>query len=84
MPSQDALGEMKDAKSFKEKNLATAEKTMETLQVELRKRKKELDMLQQSEPKLEKELNGLTEAMKRMKSEKVLLMDCSTFCWKAL
>merc|ERR1711965_979984 len=34
MPSQDALGEMKDAKSFKEKNLATAEKTMETLQVE--------------------------------------------------
>ena len=60
---------MKDAKAFKEKNLATAEKTMESLQGELRKRQKEMELLRNSEPKLEKELTGLTEAMAKMRSE---------------
>lgn len=69
MPTQDALGEMKDARSFKEKNLATAEKTMESLKGEHRKRQKELELLRNSEPKLEKELTGLTEAMTKMRSE---------------
>ena len=45
LPSQEALGEMKDNKSFKEKNLATAERTMASLQAEHRKREKELEIL---------------------------------------
>jgi len=36
LPSREALSEMKDNKSFKEKNLATAERTMSSLQVNLR------------------------------------------------
>lgn len=66
MPSREALGEMKDNKSFKEKNLATAERTMATLQAELRKREKELDILRSSEPKLQRELHGLRDSMNRM------------------
>merc|ERR1711991_772776 len=66
LPSQEALGEMKDNKSFKEKNLATAERTMASLQAEHRKREKELEILKTSEPKLQRELSGLREAMNRM------------------
>ena len=66
LPSKEALGEMKDNKSFKEKNLATAERTMASLQAEHRKREKELEILKTSEPKLQRELSGLREAMNRM------------------
>ena len=33
MPSQEVLSEMESTKSFKEKNMATAQRTMESLQV---------------------------------------------------
>lgn len=66
LPTQEALGEMKDNKSFKEKNLATAERTMASLQAEHRKREKEMEILKSSEPKLERELTGLRESMSRM------------------
>lgn len=69
LPSQDAHLEMEDAKAFKEKNLATAQRTMESLQNERKKREKELEMLRTSEPKLMNELSGLREAMARMRSE---------------
>ena len=45
LPTQEALGEMKDNRTFKEKNLATAERTMASLQAEHRKREKELEIL---------------------------------------
>jgi len=69
MPSQEALGDMEDAKTFKEKNLATAKKTMESLQAERKKREKELELLRESEPKLHKELANLRENIARMQSE---------------
>ncbi len=69
MPSQEALGEMTNAKAFKEKNLATAQRTMESLQQERRKREKEIEMLRSSEPKLMNELGALREAMSRMRSD---------------
>ena len=69
MPSQDAVGEMQDAKTFKERNLVTAQKTMENLQAEKKKREKELETLRNSEPKLIKEINGLKEEMTRLRNE---------------
>ena len=57
---------MEDARTFKEKNLATAQRTMESLQQEKRKRERDLDLLRISEPKLVKELNGLKESISRM------------------
>ena len=69
MPSQDAASEMEDAKAFKERNLATAQRTMDSLLNERKKREKELEMLRTSEPKLMNELSGLREAMSRMRSE---------------
>lgn len=69
MPSQEAHLEMEDARTFKEKNLLTAQKTMESLLAERRKREKELDLLRSSEPKLMSELSNLRESMSRMRSE---------------
>jgi chromosome segregation ATPase len=69
MPTQESLGEMKDAKTFKAKNLATAEKTMEALQKELKKRQNEIEILRNSEPKLAKELTSLSDAMTKMRGE---------------
>jgi intraflagellar transport protein 74 len=69
MPSQDAVGEMQDAKTFKERNLVTAQKTMQNLQAERKKRGKELETLRNSEPKLIKEIGGLKEEMTRLNSE---------------
>jgi len=69
MPSQEAMGEMEEAKTFKEKNLATAKRTMESLQAERKKREKELELLRDSEPKLHKELGSLRENIARMQSE---------------
>lgn len=69
MPTQDAVGEMQDAKTFKERNLQTAQKTMENLQAEKKKRERELETLRNSEPKLVKEINGLKDEMARLKNE---------------
>ena len=69
MPSQEAMGEMEDTKTFKEKNLATAKRTMESLQAERKKREKELDLLRDSEPKLNKELAALRDNIARMQAE---------------
>ena len=60
------LGEMEDQRTFKEKNLATAQRTMESLLAEKRKRERDLDLLRISEPKLVKELNGLKESISTM------------------
>jgi chromosome segregation ATPase len=49
MPDQETRGGLEESKSFKEKNLRTAEKTMESLQMEKRKREKELESLVNSE-----------------------------------
>lgn len=69
LPTKDALGEMEDARAFKEKNLNTAQRTMESLVAERKKREKELEMLRSSEPKLMGELSNLRESMGRMRSE---------------
>lgn len=69
LPDAGVMGEMEDAKAFKERNLATAQKTMETLQMEKTKRERELEMLRSSEPKLIREISGLKEAMGRMNEE---------------
>ncbi len=69
IPSIDVMNEMENAKQFKEKNLITAQKTMESLMSEKKKREKELDMLKSSEPKLLNELNNLRENIIKMKNE---------------
>jgi len=69
MPSQEAMGEMEETKTFKEKNLVTAKRTMESLVAEKKKREKELDLLRDSEPKLHKELASLRDNIARMQSE---------------
>mmetsp|Transcript_7547 Transcript_7547/g.11198 ORF Transcript_7547/g.11198 Transcript_7547/m.11198 type:complete len:604 (-) Transcript_7547:179-1990(-) len=69
LPDAGVMGEMEDAKAFKERNLATAQKTMESLQAERVKREKELEMLRSSEPKLLREISGLKESMARMNEE---------------
>lgn len=69
MPSQEGRDEMDKARSFKEKNLATAQRTMESLLQERRKREREIEMLRSSEPKLMKELTTLRESMSRMRGE---------------
>mmetsp|Transcript_8599 Transcript_8599/g.9120 ORF Transcript_8599/g.9120 Transcript_8599/m.9120 type:complete len:597 (+) Transcript_8599:66-1856(+) len=69
LPDADVLGEMEDAKAFKERNLATAQKTMESLQMEKMKREKELAQIRSSEPKLIREIAGLKESMTRMNEE---------------
>lgn len=69
LPDADVKAEMEDAKIFKERNLATAKKTMESLTVERNKRQKELEMLRSSEPKLVREIAGLKEAMTKMNAE---------------
>jgi chromosome segregation ATPase len=69
MPSQEAVEEMETAKAFKEKNLATAQRTMESLVAEKKKREREMEMLRSSEPKLLAELSSLRESMSRMRGE---------------
>jgi intraflagellar transport protein 74 len=69
LPTTEALQEMESAKQFKEKNLLTAQKTMENLVSEKKKRERELDLLRASEPKLMTELTNLREAMSKMRSE---------------
>lgn len=69
LPTKDAMGEMEDARAFKEKNLNTAQRTMESLIAERKKREKELEMLRSSEPKLMGELSNLRESMGKMRSE---------------
>jgi intraflagellar transport protein 74 len=75
MVTPDALNEMEDAKTFKEKNIATAQKTMESLHAEKRKREKELEVLRSSEPKLAKELSNLKDSMTRMSNEIIAFQD---------
>lgn len=69
MPTQEALGEMEDAKAFKERNLATAQRTMESLQKERAKIEANLVALRNSEPRMNEELTRLKQAMPRMKTE---------------
>ncbi len=69
VPSQEMRGEMESARNFKEKNLATAQRTMDSLAAEKKKREKELEMLRSSESKLVNELSNLRDAMARMKNE---------------
>jgi chromosome segregation ATPase len=69
MPSIEAMNEMENAKQFKEKNLYTAQKTMESLLSEKKKREKELEMLKSSEPKLVNELSNLRDNILKMKNE---------------
>jgi intraflagellar transport protein 74 len=69
LPTQEAMGEMEEAKHFKEKNLATAKRTMESLFAEKKKRERELEILRTSEPRLTAELNDLRQLMTRMHSE---------------
>lgn len=69
LPDADVRAEMEDAKVFKERNLATAKKTMESLTAERNKRERELEMLRSSEPKLIREIAGLKDAMVRMNAE---------------
>jgi intraflagellar transport protein 74 len=75
MPTPEAMNEMENAKQFKEKNLMTAQKTMESLMSEKKKREKELEMLKSSEPKLLNELNNLRENMGKMRIEMEELSD---------
>ena len=60
MPSVETMNEMESTRSFKEKNMATAQRTMEGLQKEKAKREKELLILRDSEPKLTREVSRLT------------------------
>ena len=69
-------GEMEDQRTFKEKNLATAQRTMESLQAEKRKRERDLDLLRISEPKLVKELSGLKESIARMVKDMQVCVGC--------
>jgi uncharacterized phage infection (PIP) family protein YhgE len=69
LPNQETYSEMEEAKVFKEKNLVTAQKTMESLTVEKKKRANELELLKQSEPRLRKELETIKETMARMRRE---------------
>lgn len=75
MPTPEVMQEMESAKQFKEKNLMTAQKTMESLLSEKKKREKELEMLKSSEPKLINELNNLKENIQKMKYEMDELSD---------
>jgi hypothetical protein len=73
---------MEDQRTFKEKNLATAQRTMESLQAEKRKRERDLDLLRISEPKLVKELSGLKESIARMvKDMQVSVCVCVRAMW---
>ena len=69
MVTPEQYGDMEDNKTFKEKNLATAQKTMESLQVEKKKRERELELLKSSEPKLRQELSNVRESMLRMRAD---------------
>eukprot|EP01034_Spumella_vulgaris_P025433 gene25433-31896_t len=69
MPSQEGRDEMDKARDFKERNLATAQKTMESLLQEKRKREREMEMLRSSEPNLMNELRTMRESMSRMRTD---------------
>lgn len=69
LPNQETYSEMEEAKVFKEKNLMSAQKTMESLTIEKKKREHELELLKQSEPRLRKELETVKETMARMRRE---------------
>lgn len=73
--SRQAMGEMEAAKNFKQKNLQTAQRTMESLQAERRKRERELEMLKSSEPKLAREVDTLTKTLKEMRGETKAMSD---------
>jgi intraflagellar transport protein 74 len=75
IPSQEAALELQRDKNFKEKNLLTAQRTMESLMVEKRKREKEIEALRISEPKFTAELASLKENVARMRSEMVAFQD---------
>ena len=71
---------MEDQKTFKERNLATAQKTMESLLAEKRKRERDLDLLRISEPKLLKELTNLKENISRMHRDMQVSLCCFICC----
>mmetsp|Transcript_24724 Transcript_24724/g.24952 ORF Transcript_24724/g.24952 Transcript_24724/m.24952 type:complete len:238 (+) Transcript_24724:359-1072(+) len=75
IPTTEAMSEMEAAKNFKQKNLQTAQRTMESLQAERRKRERELDMLKSSEPKLRRELESLRTQMSEMEGESKQMSD---------
>ena len=74
------IGEMEDQKTFKERNLATAQKTMESLLAEKRKRERDLDLLRISEPKLLNELTKLKENISRMHHDMQVVVLCYFYC----
>ena len=78
MVTPEQYGDMEDNKTFKEKNLATAQKTMESLQVEKKKRERELELLKSSEPKLRQELQNVRESMLRMRTDMDAFQDLDT------
>ena len=69
MPTVEAMGELENSRTFKEKNMATAQRTMEGLQKEKVKREKELALLRESEPKLTREIDNLKANISRMNRE---------------
>lgn len=75
LPTLEVKAEMESARQFKEKNLQTAQRTMESLSMEKKKREKEMDMLRSSEPKLLTELASLKEGLMQMRHEMDDLQD---------
>lgn len=69
MPSVDEKSEMENARDFKARTLESAQRTMEGLKNEKKKREKDLEILRTSEPKIIREMNGLKESMNKMTQE---------------
>jgi hypothetical protein len=69
LPSEVDFGDMQEQKTFKEKNLSSAKKTMEGLQAEHKKRLKDLEKLQTSEPELKAKLESTKSNIANMKQE---------------
>lgn len=75
MPTREEHAEMSDAKQFKEKNLKTAQETMDTLYAEKRKREKEIKLLRDSEPKLEEQTNQLRTNISLIRNDIEMIKD---------
>jgi intraflagellar transport protein 74 len=75
MPTQDMKNEMESMKEFKEKNLQTAQRTMENLKNEKKKREQELELLRSSESALQKQYQETSEDIENKKHEIELFQD---------
>ncbi|GBG27578.1 Intraflagellar transport protein 74-like [Hondaea fermentalgiana] len=71
LPSEEQYSEMKDALTFKKRQLESSASTMEQLEKELEKRRGELEKINTLDEKIEVELKSLTERIAVMKSEMV-------------